>query len=136
MCYLSVLLYGYGSLSYILVRKSLTLMVLHGCSGLDYNCSWMLFCYQKFWCSGWPQTKLANGFYDFSILWTLKRSNPRGEEVHPQKKKAIQIIINSLVITSMSYLLPRNTVFESQFLSLDDITIGCLVITVMLLSLQ
>ncbi len=68
------------------------------------------------------------GFCDFSILWTLKRSNPGGGDVHPQKKKALQIIINNLIIIIISYFPPIVTLLVSQFLSLDEATIFCLVV--------
>lgn len=74
-------------------------------------------------------TLLVAGFCDFSILWTLKRSNHGGGDVHPQKKKAQQIIINNLIITFVSYLPPVVTLLVSQFLSLDQSISICLVMT-------
>ncbi|XP_041672052.1 G-protein coupled receptor 15-like [Cheilinus undulatus] len=43
---------------------------------------------------------------DVSILWTLKKSNPAGGELHPSKQKALQIIMNSMVMTIFSYVPP------------------------------
>ena len=56
----------------------------------------------------WPQliTLPTIGFCDFFILRALKSSDPAGRDLHPQKKKALQIIINSLVMTVITYLPP------------------------------
>lgn len=43
---------------------------------------------------------------DISILWALKRSHCRQGRLHPKKKKALQIITNSLVMTFTSYFPP------------------------------
>ncbi|XP_070783571.1 free fatty acid receptor 3-like [Enoplosus armatus] len=43
---------------------------------------------------------------DVSILWTLKKSHPAGGDLHPRKKKALQIITNSMVMTVTSYIPP------------------------------
>lgn len=72
------------------------------------------------------------GFCDFSILWTLKRSNPGGGEVHPQKKKALQIIINNLVVTFTSYFPPIIVCLFSKCLHFDDLTIQCLMMIPMM----
>lgn len=43
-------------------------------------------------------------FCDLSILYTLRKPDPSGRsEVHPQKQKAMQTIMNSLVMTLLSY---------------------------------
>ena len=56
----------------------------------------------------WPQliTLPTIGVCDFFILRALKSSDPAGRDLHPQKKKALQIIINSLVMTVITYLSP------------------------------
>lgn len=36
---------------------------------------------------------------DVSILWTLKKSPLAGGDLHPKKKKALQVITNSMVMT-------------------------------------
>lgn len=41
-----------------------------------------------------------------SILWTLKKSQRAGGALHPRKKKALQIITNSMVMTVISYVPP------------------------------
>lgn len=41
-----------------------------------------------------------------SILWTLRRSYRGGGDLHPKKKKALQIITNSMVMTVTSYVPP------------------------------
>lgn len=46
------------------------------------------------------------GSCDFFILRTLKRSNPGMPNIHPQKQRAIQTVISSLVVTVISYLPP------------------------------
>lgn len=43
---------------------------------------------------------------DASILWTLKKSYCGGGGLHPKKKKALQIITNSMVMTVISYVPP------------------------------
>lgn len=43
---------------------------------------------------------------DVSILWTLKKSLRTGGDLHPRKKKALQIITNSMVMTVISYVPP------------------------------
>lgn len=46
------------------------------------------------------------GICDCFILHTLMKSHPGTTNIHPQKQKFIQILINSLVMTVISYLPP------------------------------
>lgn len=68
-------------------------------------------------------------FCDLSILWTLKRCGPGGRNVDPQKKRALQIIINNFVITLISYLSIIITWLLFQFMNLDENNFTCLVVT-------
>lgn len=43
---------------------------------------------------------------DVFIFRALKRPDPAGRDIHPQKQKALQIITNSLIMALLSYLLP------------------------------
>ncbi|XP_008281821.1 proteinase-activated receptor 3-like [Stegastes partitus] len=43
---------------------------------------------------------------DAAILWTLKKSYRGGGDLHPKKKKALQVITNSMVMTVISYVPP------------------------------
>ncbi len=43
---------------------------------------------------------------DASILWTLKKSHRAGGKLHPKKKKALQVITNSMVMAVTSYVPP------------------------------
>lgn len=71
------------------------------------------------------------GICDFVILRTLKRSDPGGKGIHPMKKKAIQTIINSLVMILISYLPPTAlTLIGRPLIASDDYfscTVGLLV---------
>lgn len=62
------------------------------------------------------------GFCDISILLTLRRSSPAGGNIHPQKKKALQITIHNLVICLFSYLPPIIGWFVSQITTCLDLT--------------
>lgn len=68
------------------------------------------------------------GFCDFCVLWTLKRSKLGGKEIHPQKKKAANIIFNHILITFLSYLPPSIAVMMGFFSSLDKNILYCLVL--------
>lgn len=46
------------------------------------------------------------GVCDSFIVHTLIKSEPGGRSVHPQKKRAIQIMVNSLIVAGISYLPP------------------------------
>lgn len=46
------------------------------------------------------------GICDCFILYRLIKSHPGSVNIHPQKQRAIQILINSLVVTVISYLPP------------------------------
>lgn len=67
-------------------------------------------------------------FCDFCILWTLMSSNAGGRKVDSRKRKALQLIINNLIITFICYIPPIIAVSVSKFLSLDEIAIRCLVV--------
>ncbi len=72
------------------------------------------------------------GFCDLSILWTLKRSSPGGKDIHPQKKKAVQIIVNNLVFCCLSYFPPIVSTMLSYFLSFDKDYYQCNVLIPMI----
>lgn len=67
------------------------------------------------------------GFCNLSVLWTLKRSTPGGRDIHTQKKKALQIISNNLVVTFLSYFPILVAWVVPRFMNLDDKTVWCLV---------
>lgn len=46
------------------------------------------------------------GVCDFFIIYTLIKSDPSNNTIHPQKRRALQTVINSLVMTLISYLPP------------------------------
>ncbi|XP_067100249.1 lysophosphatidic acid receptor 6-like [Osmerus mordax] len=67
---------------------------------------------------------LITGICDFFILRALKSSDPAGRKLHPQKKKALQIIINSLVMTLLAYL-PQVFLFIGERLTMTTAFYKC-----------
>lgn len=66
-------------------------------------------------------------FCDVSIFWTLKRSGPTRRNNDAQKKRVLQSIFNSFVITLISYLPPIINWSSHQFLNLNEATFSCFV---------
>lgn len=62
---------------------------------------------------------------DASILWTLKKSYRGGGDLHPRKKKALQIITNSMVMTVTSYVPPVLVYTLGQLIISDDKEYEC-----------
>ena len=62
------------------------------------------------------------GFCDVSILWTLMRSSPARGNIHPSKKKALQITIHNLIIGLFSYLPSIIGWFLSEITTCLDLT--------------
>ncbi|XP_028286210.1 proteinase-activated receptor 3-like [Parambassis ranga] len=62
---------------------------------------------------------------DASILWTLKKSYRGGGDLHPKKKKALQIIANSMVMTVISYVPPVLVYVFGHLIISDDKTYEC-----------
>ncbi|KAI5624116.1 hydroxycarboxylic acid receptor 2-like, partial [Silurus asotus] len=65
-------------------------------------------------------------FCDFSILQTLKKTDPSGNNnIHPQKKRALQTIFNSLIMTFVVYLPPVVIFSFEQLIPLTETEIYC-----------
>ncbi|KAM3591452.1 uncharacterized protein V6R79_002150 [Siganus canaliculatus] len=62
---------------------------------------------------------------DASILWTLKKSYRAGGDLHPKKKKALQIITNSMVMTVTSYVPPLLAYILGDLLISDEQVYDC-----------
>ncbi|XP_030611106.1 proteinase-activated receptor 3-like [Archocentrus centrarchus] len=62
---------------------------------------------------------------DASILWTLKKSYLGGRDLHPRKKKAVQIITNSLVMTITSHVPPVLVFIFGPFIIKDEKEYEC-----------
>lgn len=62
---------------------------------------------------------------DVSILWTLKRSLRAGGDLHPRKKRALQIITNSMVMTITSYVPPVLAYILGDVIITDDRVYEC-----------
>ncbi|CAN9509220.1 unnamed protein product [Ophioblennius macclurei] len=62
---------------------------------------------------------------DASILWSLKNSFRGGGELHPKKKKALQIITNSMVMTLTAYVPPVLAYVLGRFMISDDKVFDC-----------
>lgn len=64
---------------------------------------------------------------DSVILRALVKSDPGRKNIHPQKQRAIQTLINSLVITLFSYLPPLLLVVIGKLLISSFITFMCVI---------
>lgn len=64
---------------------------------------------------------------DASILWTLKKSYRSGGHLHPRKKKALQIITNSMVMTITSYIPPVLVYVFGRLIFRDDNEYECVI---------
>lgn len=64
---------------------------------------------------------------DASILWTLKKSYRSGGHLHPRKKKALQIITNSMVMTITSYIPPVLVYVFGHLIFRDDNDYECVI---------
>ncbi|XP_036938083.1 G-protein coupled receptor 42-like [Acanthopagrus latus] len=62
---------------------------------------------------------------DVSILWTLKNSLRAGGDLHPKKKRALQIITNSMVMTVTSYIPPMLAYIIGDLIISDDDVYEC-----------
>ncbi|XP_054455497.1 P2Y purinoceptor 3-like [Anoplopoma fimbria] len=62
---------------------------------------------------------------DVSILRTLKKSFHAGGDLHPRKKKALQIITNSMVMTVTSYVPPVVAYILGDLIISDDKVYEC-----------
>lgn len=62
---------------------------------------------------------------DVSILWTLKKSHRAGGDLHPKKKKALQIITNSMVMTVTSYVPPVLAYILGELIISDEKEFEC-----------
>lgn len=62
---------------------------------------------------------------DVAILWALQRSNPAGGDLHATKKKALQVITNSMVMTVTSYVPPVMAYIIGNALIADDKVFEC-----------
>ncbi|XP_049420315.1 lysophosphatidic acid receptor 4-like [Epinephelus fuscoguttatus] len=62
---------------------------------------------------------------DVSILWALKKSVHAGGDLHPRKKKALQIITNSMVMTVTSYVPPVLAYILGDLIISDDTVYEC-----------
>lgn len=62
---------------------------------------------------------------DASILWSLKKSYRSGGHLHPRKKKALQIITNSMVMTITSYFPPVLLYVFGHLIVRDDNEYEC-----------
>ncbi|XP_070847222.1 lysophosphatidic acid receptor 6-like [Chaetodon trifascialis] len=62
---------------------------------------------------------------DISILWTLKKSHRAGGDLHPKKKKALQVITNSMVMTVTSYVPPVLVYIIGDLIISDDKVYDC-----------
>ncbi|XP_060884996.1 C-C chemokine receptor type 3-like [Labrus mixtus] len=63
---------------------------------------------------------------DVSILWTLKKSHRAGKALHQKKKKAFQIITNSMVMTIVSYVPPVLVYILGDLILSDEKEYDCL----------
>lgn len=62
---------------------------------------------------------------DVSILWTLQKSHRAGGDLHPRKKKALQIITNSMIMTVTSYVPPVLAYILGELLISDEKEFEC-----------
>lgn len=62
---------------------------------------------------------------DVSIFLALKKSHRAGGTLHPRKKKALQIITNSMIMTIMSYVPPLLAYLLGDLLISDDAVYDC-----------
>lgn len=65
---------------------------------------------------------------DFSILWTLKKPGPGGKNIHPQKKKAMKIIINKCIITFLTYCPLLINWLLNRIMNVSKDYFGCIVL--------
>lgn len=70
-------------------------------------------------------------FFDISILRTLRKPSPSGKDNNPLKKKAMQIVLNNLIITVVAYFPPVITITVSFCMDLDERIIRCLLVPLM-----
>ncbi|XP_068162265.1 lysophosphatidic acid receptor 6-like [Antennarius striatus] len=71
---------------------------------------------------------------DVSILQTLKKSHPSGGILHPRKKRALQIIINSMIMTFISYVPPLLAYVLGDLIIHDRKVYECLLATPILIT--
>ncbi|CAJ1081100.1 G-protein coupled receptor 15-like [Xyrichtys novacula] len=62
---------------------------------------------------------------DVSIFWTLKRSQQAGKALHPMKKKALQVITNSMIMTVTAYVPPVLGYILGDLLISDEKEFDC-----------
>lgn len=95
-------------------------------SGISYLIYYKLFI--SFF-SIWPfiVTIVVIGVCDSFILHALVKSDPGKKTIHPQKQKAVQTLINSLVVTVFSYVPPVLLVSIGTSLSSQVDILFCLI---------
>lgn len=71
---------------------------------------------------------------DASILWTLKKSYREEGDLQPWKKKALQVIANSMIMTMTSYVPPVVVYFLGRLIISDDKEYECFLAIPILIS--
>lgn len=68
------------------------------------------------------------GVCDSFILYTLIKSHPGNNNIHPQKQRAVQTLTNSLVVSLLSYFPPVLMLLFRRFLARDIVYFTCAIL--------